>query len=286
MPEVLTSLHLQHGGWDNVDGSLDERGFLSEGAYIARPVETLNGLEESPGTVDPQEAYTAALKKRFLKQRKALRAVSNIGMQSSPEKKGPTSLPKGSKKAYSEWISVLNTTPPLCTQVSSLNSDSTRRLIQLIQRIHLVEGKQINNITSVWIWALLAHLDDVGTMDSDQVYTIREFGKQAVLAKNSFSDPAAFRRIDSLEVESDANTNASNSSQMLEESTRSWISDRSSSSNLKAIPVRPESLQNTLATLDMIISIVGDIFGQRDLLQYREKWKVTKEGVAADTSRH
>jgi len=277
LPEIFTSLNRQHGGRDNFNGSHDDKGFLCEGAYIARPLQTPSSLEKSPTTIEPQEAYAAALKKRFLKQRDLLRAASKISMHMSPEMKRPTSLPKGSNKAYSEWISVLTTAVPLCTQVSSLDPDSTYRLIQLIQRVHLVDGMTISNITSAWIWALLAHLDDVGTMDSDQVNAVREFGKHAVLAKKSFSENAAPQQIDSLEVKDDTKRDEPISPQMLIESPRSSVGDNSSNNGLKATTVRSESRVNTLATLDMIISIVGDIFGQRDLLEYRENWKIPKE---------
>ncbi|KAI9805369.1 MAG: hypothetical protein M1833_005822 [Piccolia ochrophora] len=35
----------------------------------------------------------------------------------------------------------------------------------------------------------------------------------------------------------------------------------------------PVPSANTLATLDMIITIVGEVFGQRDLLEYRDSWE-------------
>jgi len=34
-----------------------------------------------------------------------------------------------------------------------------------------------------------------------------------------------------------------------------------------------EMRRNTRATVDMIITVVGEVYGQRDLLEFREVWE-------------
>jgi hypothetical protein len=86
-------------------------------------------------------------------------------------------------------------------------------------------------------------------------------GKKALFVLLSFRDPEAARGIEQLGEEEEDDDRGS--PPMLD----SAVANRDEGS------VGPTS--NTLATLDMILTIVGKVFGQKDLLQFRQTWEAT-----------
>jgi hypothetical protein len=68
------------------------------------------------------------------------------------------------------------------------------------------------------------------------------------------------------------------------EEGKAKTADLSRSSALEKVKVRtrteePLPSENTMATLDMIIVVIGEVFGQRDLLQFREAWTTSEMGA-------
>ena len=142
----------------------------------------------------------------------------------------------------------------------------------------LVRAKDIVTITSSWIWSLLTRLDDVGTMNNDQVAIVREFGKKAVLVQLSLHDPAAAQQLEAIEAGSDTEAKNDAKIKVLEKDTaETENNERETNSASKGALEESVARQNTLATLDMIITLVGDSFGQRDLLEFRQPWIIHKD---------
>jgi hypothetical protein len=79
----------------------------------------------------------------------------------------------------------------------------------------------------------------------------------------SFKDPEAARGIEALEDDDDDDDRGSPGPPL-----------GSADSAAEEINTGPTS--NTLATLDMILTIVGQVFGQKDLLQFRQTWEAAE----------
>nr|POE89962.1 hypothetical protein CFP56_20431 [Quercus suber] len=284
MPEVFTSVARDEEDdiyWKGLD---DLRGYVDDGAYVGRaPVSS-----DNPRTfLDPQDAFTTALKKQFLAVRQQLQQVAKPDEVKSRCKDLPTSFYQGSNKSYAEWLRALKTTTPIVAQVKLLSQESVFGLLALVQKHFLVRGNEISANTGVWIWSLLARLHDAGNMNNDQVYHVREFGKDAMLVQISFYNPAAAAQLDggddekeqgemSRHVENNANLTTTKG-EVAPDSAEIELDLNDTDDNIAEDTIKLETdlpgKQYTLATLEMILAIVGDVFGQRDLLDFRRSWE-------------
>lgn len=252
----------------------DSRGYLAEGTYIARPTIGPNLPESAKTMLDPQEAYTESLKKSFLAQRKQLHVAPSKGALASLDDRHPISCLSHANRSYAEWTKLLKSTTPLPAQVRAMDDDTVYAILSIVQRVYLQRSKDIGTITGAWIWALLARLDDVGLMSNDQVYPLRELGKQAVLVQLSFNDPSVAQQLEAVGAETKAAPSNSDEIQLDDEDVVE-SNECCVRGEIKADSAEGEAeRQKTLATIDMIITIVGEVFGQRDLLEFRQPWRV------------
>ena len=270
----------------------DTRGYYEDDAYVARPSMGPTLPETAKTIVDPQEAFTIALNDRFLKQRDRLHLSPSPDAISALDDEHPISFPKSSNKAYADWHRILRNTAPQTSQVQSMEQDTVFHLLWFIQKRFLKREKEICAITSAWIWTLLARLNDVGTMDNDQVYAVRNFGKRAILVQLSFENPDAAQQLehaatdeDDVHVGAEKSTPTDESATPLGEDIQaskvegspSVAASTSASKDINSDANINATSANTLATLDAIILLVGEVFGQRDLLEFRRPWNSNTE---------
>ncbi|KAK5109574.1 hypothetical protein LTR62_006925 [Meristemomyces frigidus] len=248
----------------------DARGYVEDGAYIGRP-EIGPVMPPSAKTqITAREAYTSALKRRFLEQREQMHQPPGAAALASLDENHPTVFVASSNKSYAQWTRLLTSTAPLPAQIRALDSEAAKELLQLLQRLYMKRGEHLHERLGVWIWSLLARLDDVGTMDNDEVYTVRDFGKRAVLVQLSFSDPTAALHLESMDG-TDAAADAKESGAV--QSDADAGASKEGEPRISLDITSPAAL-NTLVTLDAVITIVGEVFGQRDLLEFRRDWGV------------
>ncbi|KAK4609957.1 hypothetical protein CLAFUW4_14378 [Fulvia fulva] len=273
LPEVLTANgqvpHDTNGDAtaDDLEGDYDEDEgyFLEDGGYVGAP--TSDTAVEDDRT-DPQKAFTAALRQRFLTQRKQLHLPTTADALAALGDGRPISFPKGNTKAYAEWHRLLSSQQPNLPQLRSLAQETVFDLLALLQKHLMRKDKNIDSSASAWIWSLLARLDDVGSMSNDQVYPLREFGKRALFLQLSFLKPEIAAQ---LEAVGQTGVSTGDEHEELQEAELDEA-DRSSAST-PAIS-RDLVTDNTLATLDTILVVIGEVFGQRDLLDFRQPWAV------------
>ncbi|KAK5679455.1 hypothetical protein LTS10_008273 [Elasticomyces elasticus] len=257
----------------------DGRGYFEDGAYVGRANIGPVMPDSAKTTIEPQEAYTRALKQRFAVAREQMHVTPDSSDLAKLDEEHPTSYRQGDQKAHANWKRILTTTMPSPTQIQALDTTSVDRLLEVIMRVNLVREQILHESTSVWIWSLLARLDDVGTMNNQEVYAIREFGKRAVLVQLSFHDTVAAAQLEAMSNEGEPETDPTKSlNAEVEEQVET-------SPQTEPAETDSPAAQNTAATLDMIITIIGEVFGQRDLLEFRRPWEVaeiapTEEPVA------
>ena len=283
MPDFFVAQETHSQLYNNEIG--DTRGHYEDGAYIAAPITGPTIPESAKTTVEPQEAFAKALKARFLEQRRQMHVKPSSDALAKLDERHPTSLPKGNNKAYANWLRILKTAVPQSSHIRSMDQAGVIRVLELIQTRFLQREKDITPIMSAWIWSLLARLDDVGTMDGDRIALLREFGKKAVLVQLSFRDPEAAAHLEEISadergdkpliqpVKNSKNDNSSTG----EDKSASNPNNTPSGAGVADHPDGTKSHDeiqrtNTLATLDTIIVLVGYVFGQRDLLEFRQPW--------------
>lgn len=223
----------------------------------------------------PQKVYTRNITDRFLDQRRQLRLPPTAEALADLEDSYPISFPQGNNKAYAEWHRLVSSKLPRLAQLQSLAQQTVFDLLEMVQTRILVPGKNIKKHVSNWIWSLLARLDEVGNMTNDQVYPLRELGKRAVFLQYSLTNPEIAAQLEAL-------GQVGSSTQNEDEIPLDDLEDDDQQSEIPATNAKeqtstrttphPHITDNTLATLDMILVVVGEMFGQRDLLEFRSSW--------------
>lgn len=284
MPDFFSAKHLveDDDGTDlYTNGVGDSRGFIEDGAYIGR---AMPSADSPPTFMDAQEAFTIALRERFLAQRAQIHTNPGSEGLAALNDHHPIDFVEGSQKSYRQWLHNLNYTVPLPAQVRSFSQETVFSLLAVLQEYYLLRGRDISTKTSIWIWSLLTRLEDVGNMNNDQVYLVREFGKYAILVHISFYNPAAAEQLDAGGRNDEVTalpTNPTDIPPNLEDDR--IVDEQNQQAKQDQISTESEAAlarQNTLATLEMIIAIVGDVFGQRDLLEFRRPWEAESAEAA------
>lgn len=269
MPSVFRAAEGEDDGIDYTVG--DSRGYYVEDCYIARPV--LRPEAPRKSKISAKEAYTEVLKRRFVAMRARMRDERSVGeTETRPELCKPVPRPNGGKKAYTECVETVQNMPPSPAQLRALDQEDTLSMLELIQKHCFKRGETLRPSASAWIWALLAKLNDVGTMNNDEVFVLRDLGKRALVIQISFNDAAMAAQLEEISRaeaawESDEVNTPQQEGQHTEATADAAKTDTAGSSATQMLD--PE---NTLATLDMIVTIVGEFFGQRDLLDSRRSW--------------
>ncbi|KAI7237877.1 hypothetical protein KC330_g2934 [Hortaea werneckii] len=274
LPTILTAPQATDNAELYESGLSDTRGHLADGTFIARQPIGPSIPDTAEAAIDAQEFYTQVLRQRFLKQREEMHRPPNQGAIASLDDDHPITCPAHSPKARAEWTRLLTSISPQTAQVKAMDRDTVYSILSIVQENHLKRNTEMTTCTGAWIWALISRLDDVGTMDNDQVSSLRELGKKAVLVQLSFKDSDAAQQLEA--VGADEKKQASNEKNSKFDNGSEKPASSSNDNDVEE--GHPEADVNsaretTLATLDMIINIVGDVFGQRDLLEFRHRWQ-------------
>jgi hypothetical protein len=251
----------------------DSRGYYVEDCYIARPV--LRPEAPKKSKISAKDAYTKVLKRRFSAMRARLRTEPLVGeTETQGDTRKPIPQPNGGKKAYEECVEMVRNMAPSPAQLQALDQEDTLSMLELIQKHCFKRGETLRPSTSAWIWELLAKLDDVGTMNNDEVFVLRDLGKRALVIQISFNNAAMAAQLEEISRaeaawESDEANTSQHEGQPTTEATAADAAKTDTAGSSVTQKLDPE---NTLATLDMIVTIVGEFFGQRDLLDSRRSW--------------
>ncbi|KAK4996049.1 hypothetical protein LTR66_004245 [Elasticomyces elasticus] len=335
------------------DGGEDTRGFYIEDGYVAAPTcgpfappakETWKDGERR--IREPQDVYHDMLNTRFAQHRARLQQPPPDPVISQLDADHPISVPHDAR-ARKVWRKLLLETEPGRAQIGSMDNLAVLDLLRLAEN-YLVRGRNVDGRLSVWLWALLGKLSEVGTLGSEEVGVVRGLGKKAgwvlegyqrggggrtsrvfrggyadedgdeeeglragVLGVGAVSgrpgdDGLVETGVQTAQDGSDANEGRAFDKQAPADTTpeaadpslinahkgadtRHAVSNPSTANQAlstakSALPARltpePEDADamapdvNTLATLDMLITVAADFYGQKDLLPLRMKWEV------------
>lgn len=282
LPYVLTAASNDDSSESGVG---DTRGRISDGTYVVSANIGPQIPVAAKRAIDPQEAYTEALKERFSKQRAELHRPPAPGSIDGLDNDHPISFPWRNRKAHATWIRILRMVSPHPAQIQAMQQDDIFNVLRLLHKDFLVREKHLPPTTSSWIWALLAKLDDVGTMNNDQVWNLRELGKKAILVQLALDDADAAAELEATAPDAQRKRNAREEKVAMPRDMAivdSKPGDEDGEASLNAGEDNDQEedsaeRQHTLATLDTILVVVGDIYGQRDLLEFRKCWTATSD---------
>ena len=151
------------------------------------------------------------------------------------------SLPLGSEKAREAWVRMITEREPSMVQMASVDGESVWELVRLLgERLDIV-GAGPNRV-GAWIWAVLGKCPERGQCVSEEIGELRVMARAAVELLQEGDGSG-----DGRESEHAAGT------QEEYRGAKSW--------------------QTTSMVLDMILTIVGEVYGQRDLLEERRTWE-------------
>lgn len=291
----------------NVDEANSRLYYDSEGTWVARPIksesrsssrswkssvtltnESLLGPEAvSDRAAIPLisliDAYANSIIVKFFALREQLRTVRNKIPTDDWHLYQPYELSNIHTKAYNEFRSSVSQTAPIPIRLAATNKEMYLNLLLCASKL-LKKGKIIDKMLSVWIFALLARCDDVGTLTNDDVFVVRSTAKKAIqmlsgFAKKSYLKVKILDQIEDREdhavddhaAETVKNEDGTENEALTEpKDVQSQEVAVEEQGKVRREPVLPD--MNTRATLYMIVLVAGEVYGQKDLIEYLEWW--------------
>ncbi|PQE05992.1 v-snare protein [Rutstroemia sp. NJR-2017a BBW] len=281
------------------NGVGDFRGYYEDGAYYAAP-----DIEDSDGAQDPQLAYFDSILTRFEALRQQLQKAPPPELVKKLDADHPIHLGRLDTKNSRWWRWKMRTVNPTSVQLASMDKTTVFKLLRLVLGGTLLStGKDVDEKVSRWVWGLLGRLPDRGELTSEEVGIIRELGKKAVSVARGLredkveeaeaedeeedgevpetddqpvtaaEDPAelaAYKARILASISANANTSAEVPTEAEAETERE--AQPLSSAKTVSLETAKAAKWNTRATINMIITVAGELYGQRDLLELREVW--------------
>jgi regulator of vacuolar morphogenesis len=286
-------------------------GFYMDEAYIA-PANSDEKSPTSLEKVYPeaQASYYNLLRHRFLLLRSTLRCSPPAAAIAGLDDSHPISLPRNHAPARKEWRRLTLVVDPQMVQLACMDSESVLSVLQVIAR-GLSDNVRSGDTAGIrrlgaWIWGLLGKCREVGELSTEEVGEIRDLGKRAakILEKVREAEEAGEEAEEEEAYEDSipgeayqdgqeepATLSTEHKAEYLDTHDVEMASDADRPDELAAAKARLQArlrdsedaipddntdretrVKQIRAMLDMIITVVGEFFGQRDLLEAREVW--------------
>lgn len=294
----------------SVRSSSQLAGFFKDEAFIA-PVESsesTNALSDE-SLPEAQATYYNLLRHRFRLIRATLKCTPPAAAIAALDDAHPISLPRGHEAARKEWRRLVLGTDPQMAQLACMDQSSVFGVLEIAARelSDIVRSGDADRIRrmAAWIWGLLGKCRERGELATGEVGAIRDLGKRAVKifhkiqdSKNSQPTGDAdetgsdgeepyVKEDATMEVkteqEAPEQAPVENDSEMLDATDQSSALEAAKARLQAKLEEDPEvhstangedeaAAHQTGAMLDMIVTVVGEFYGQRDLLEAREIW--------------
>ena len=242
--------------------SLDGAGsWDGDGTYVAKPL--FDHASTTTASISgAQGRYSQSLMTQFQSIRAAMQTVPPLSAVEKLKSSQPISFPRDNKKSRHTWETALKGRDPSPTQVACMDQNSLFQLIRLLQSNlrSLFEGgeNQINRV-GAWVWSILAKCPDRGQLDPEETSILRKFAQQAIDLVTTLDSSTTLSVMDGVQDENNSVTSVDTAAVQ----TR-YMQPSSSLAKLQ---------ETQVVILDMIILVVGEVYGQRDLLEQRKVWQ-------------
>lgn len=264
--------------------------YYNDEAYVASPTPQFIGPVPAKG-VSPFDAYSKHLLASFFRQQAFLSSTPPEEAKRRLNTKRCIQIRKAWDKQSQEWNRAVRDYDPSAVDLARLKKSDLLGLVRHIED-SLRQRHTVSVRLATWIWAILAKIDP-STLESPEMGIMRDMAKEAIKCqlkrdhKIHKADREALKEVagDSTGGSEEArgrDKTACISSQDRRRNTSSLSSTGRRRYSSSPSPVRKELTcgssplphdLNTTVALDMIILIVGEVYGQRDLLKSRQEWK-------------
>lgn len=286
-------------------------GFFEDEAYVAPSHSKSTHAPSEELFPEAQKSYYNLLRHRFRLLRSTLRCAPPISAISALDDSHPISLPRNNETARKEWRRLVLAVEPQMAQLACMDQSSVLGVLGIAARelSDIVRSGDADRLRRMgaWAWGLLGKCREVGELATGEVGTIRDLGKRAVKISHKFREaennqPAENEEADAFGSDSGETPKSQGSNlqdqpcpeapEQVSDGHESAMPDASDQpAELEVAKARlqaklqskteihstadlegADAAQQTRALLDMVITIVGEFFGQRDLLEAREVW--------------
>lgn len=287
-------------------------GFFEDEAFIA-PVDRSKSTNAFSDESFPeaQVSYYNLLRHRFRLLRSTLRCTPPAAAIAALDDAHPISLPHNNESARKEWRRLVLKVDPQPAQLACMDQSSVLGVLEIVARemSDVVRSGDADRIRRMgaWAWGLLGKCRELGELATEEVGAVRDLGKRTVKIFRKFQEAENSRptkdqnEIDSGGEETYEPDNAAPEGKTGQEAPEQAPAEGDSampdtedqSTALEAAKARLQAklqgdsevpstanseagdvVQQTQAMLDMIVTVVGEFFGQRDLLEAREIWSI------------
>jgi regulator of vacuolar morphogenesis len=256
-----------------------EGGYYHDGAYTA----TMNNVTapvDCARTLPPaQKHYYGSLLAQFRLTRATVRCSPPLSAVEALRSDQFISFPEHTEKVYAQWRGQLLSRDPSPVQLACMDTDTILELVRFLG-VHLEEMLQQRTLVNIrrlgaWVWAILGRCKDRGELLSEEIGDLRHLAQLALRIQNDGLGASAARESkDSIEEEA-ANVGGDSAKSGV---ARFPVGEDDVESVAQSDLIEASWQEMLSTTLDMIVTVVGEVYGQRDLLDLRAKW--TEHGTA------
>ena len=287
-------------------------GFFEDEAFIAPANANKTTAAPLEGAFpEAQNICYDLLRHRFRLLRSTLRCTPPADAIAALDDSHPISLPRGHEAARKVWRRLILSVDPHMTQLACMDSHTVLGALGIVARelSDVVRHQKAESIRRMgaWIWGILGKCREVGELSTEDVGAIRDLGKRAVKICEKIGEESSRYAQDGCDSDAGEDNSIRNASPQVgsghDVSKQTGVVGTGDSDmpdaaeeldNLEAAKARLQAqllgeddtqpaggadqeekdyvLQLTQAMLDMILTIVGEFFGQRDLLEARQTW--------------
>lgn len=299
VPQILTVAATQNiadSEAQEPSSRIEEGGYYYDGTYtaVAREADPVNGSNTTDQALPAaQEHYHAALLAQFRVAQTTLRCTPPLHVISNLPASKLISLPEDSRKARARWEALIGSDDPHPAQLAVMDPASVLELVKLLRTrlIHLLHAGDARRVARVgaWLWAVLAKCRDRGELASEEIGELRLLAQRAVyLQMRLDGEEKQAHNASNTDVSLDADgddddvdggscqddlVKRERTGEVEDEGELPLDDDGDVEEDAETSMGRDELVA---VTLDMVITVVGEVYGQRDLLESRRKWQEKK----------
>ncbi|KIW91043.1 uncharacterized protein Z519_07937 [Cladophialophora bantiana CBS 173.52] len=257
-------------------------GYYYDGAYTANH-QIVTTLEAEPLLPPAQIEYYSSLLAQFRLVRATLRCHPPLPAVEALRPSQFISFPENTRKVRAQWESHMLSTDPHPVQVACMDTQTVAELVKFlsVKLEKMLRTRDFARVARIgaWAWAILGKCRDREESSNEEVGDIRELAQAALRVQEMSKDGHSTEGED----------------QDQDEERDNGIPGEEQDTGANDIPEKRPNLEGTdeeaepvesdghlsrqecvNVILDMIVTIAGEVYGQRDLLDLRSRW--TEDG--------
>ncbi|KEF52763.1 uncharacterized protein A1O9_11180 [Exophiala aquamarina CBS 119918] len=286
VPHILTVPSTQSVGFQKHTVSVQGNGggVYYDGTYTALADPSTEQGETPP---DAQEFYYDALLKQFRVVQATMRCTPPLAVLESLASSRLISFPGDSRQARVQWEALVSTVDPHPAQIAVMDPKSVLELVTLLRKkLNIYFSSRDEGTVSrvgAWLWATLGKCRDRGELSSEEIGELRLLAQRAIdiqarfdMDSNQHTSNSDLGSLENDIDDGDSEDEQHRSERTLPADEKGTFSARQAGSVEEELGKATERDRLIAAALDMVITVVGEIYGQRDLLGSRRKWEESR----------